>query len=202
MAQNLLNESNVIAPINGTVQTLNLREGDTVSAGGLMSSVPIYLIDFSALHITAQVDEVDIARVHSGQEAIVSFDAMPEQEYQGEVTAISRIPAANPQTSGLVVYEVEIKLDNPPEFIRPGLSATVDIITDRRTEALLLLSRAIQEDDAGKTVVEIPVKNGSEFRAVETGISDGVNTEITGGLNEGDVVIITRASESLGIFGQ
>ncbi len=99
--------------------------------------------------------------------------------------AISTTPVANPQSSGVVVYEVKIGFASPPPpEVRLGMSATVDIITSERKDALLAPSRAIKEDEQGNTQVDILVNKKTQTRQVKTGLSDGINTEILNGLDE------------------
>jgi RND family efflux transporter MFP subunit len=203
VAQKQLDEATIIAPIGGTALTVNAKEGDVILSYNLNPITPIYLVNLSTIQVKAQIDEIDIAGVKPGQKAIINLDSAPDVEYEGAVKSISIAPVANPQNSGVVVYEVKIGfISPPPPEVKLGMSATVDIVTSERKGILMVPSRAIKEDDQGKTVVDVMVNKKAESRQVQTGMSDGINTEIINGLNAGETVIIKRTTESLGLFGQ
>jgi multidrug efflux pump subunit AcrA (membrane-fusion protein) len=113
------------------------------------------------------------------------------------------VPVANPQNSGVVVYEVKIGFASPsPPEVKPGMSATVDIIIAEYQGVVLIPSRAIKEDNQGNSMVDVMVNQKIETRKVKPGISDGVNTQITSGINDGDTVVIVRNTKSSSLFGQ
>jgi HlyD family secretion protein len=198
-----LNDATIIAPIDGIAVTVNVKEGDTVPSSSINPTTPIYLIDISSMQVSAQIDEIDIPGVKLGQDVIISLDSAPDMQYAGKVKSISMAPVANPQNSGVVVYEVKAGFVNPPPpEVKLGMSATVDIITNEHKDVLLIPSRAIKEDNQGNPVVDVKVNQKIETRPVKVGISDGLNTEITSGLNAGETVIITRTTGNLGLFGQ
>jgi macrolide-specific efflux system membrane fusion protein len=203
VAEKNLQDATVIAPVAGTAVRVDVKEGDILPASSISPSTPIYLIDLNSIQVAAQIDEIDIAGVKLGQKVIISLDSAPGIQYQGSVKSISMVPVANPQNSGVVVYEVKIGFANPPPpEVKPGMSATVDIVTVEHQGVLLISNRAIKEDNQGNSVVEVMVNQKIETRPVKIGISDGVNTEITSGLNQGDTVVITRATQSTSLFGQ
>ena len=111
----------------------------------------------------------------------------------------------NVQNAGVVVYEVRIDFTTPPPpSVKLGMSATVDIVTTQRQNVLLIPSRVIKIDDQNNsTVVRSWSTTRGETRIIKLGLTDGVNTEVPGGLTENDILVITRAAtESLGMFGQ
>ncbi len=157
----------------------------------ILPTTPIYIIDPATLQVTAQIDEIDIASVKLGQKVIITLDSAPNVEYEGKVNSIAMAPVANPQNSGVVVYEVKVGFVNPPPpEVKLGMSANVDIVSTERTGVLLVPNRAIKEDSQGNPAVDVMVNKKVETRPVQVGISDGINTEITSGLNAGDTVII------------
>jgi len=104
-----------------------------------------------------------------------------------------------------VLYNVKIKFDVPSDSgIKVGMSASADIITDKRSNALLVPSRAITEDDQGNPIVRVIADEQTQERQVVTGISDDLETEIISGLTEGEKVLVEiRAKaeeEGLGFF--
>jgi HlyD family secretion protein len=166
-------------------------------------TAPIYIIDTNSMQVTAQIDEIDIPAIRLGQKADIKLDSAPNTEYEGSVKSISMAPITNPQNSGVIVYEVKVVFNTPPPpDVKLGMSTTVDIITDERKGVLIVPDRAIHEDDQGNPVVNIMKNEKIETRQVKVGISDGIYTEITEGINAGDIVIITRSNTSFGMFGQ
>jgi RND family efflux transporter MFP subunit len=199
LAQKQLNDATITSNLNGLAVTVDVKEGDTVS--GL--NVPIYLVDPTTLRVSAQIDEIDVASVKIGQKVNIKLDSAPDTQYVGKVISISLAPVANPQNSGVVVYEVKVGFVNPPPAeVKLGMSATVDIISTEKQGVLLVPSRAVTTDNQGKTVINVLVNKTTETRQVQAGISDGINTEIISGLNAGDTVIVTRAASATGMFGQ
>ncbi len=173
----------ITAPFAGTISSVDVDEGDTV----LATQIIMQLIDLTSLELNAEVDEIDVAKVKSGQRAILEVDALPTLQLEGEVVSIALLPEVE---SGVVLYKVKIGFDVPPDTgLRVGMSATADIIIDERSNVLLVPSRAITRDSQGNSVVKVMLGEQIEERAVVTGISDGFETEIIDGLNEGEVVM-------------
>ncbi len=204
VAQKQLNDATITSPINGLVVNVDIQEGDIVSPSAVMNAAaPLYIIDTDSMKVTAQIDEIDIPGVKLGQPVIIKLDSAPDVQYAGTVESISMAPVANPQNTGVIVYEVKVDFNSPPPLeVKQGMSATVDIILDEKKDVLIVPSRAIKLDAQGNPVINIMANDTIETRQVQVGITDGINTEITGGVNAGETVIITRTGETLNIFGQ
>jgi HlyD family secretion protein len=182
-AQKDLSEATITAPLDGMVVTVDADEGDSVSAAMTI----VHLIDLTSMELSAEVDEIDVADVKSGQRAVIEVDALPALQLEGKVISISLLPETQ---AGIVVYKVKIGLDVPPDSeLKVGMSATVDIIIDERTNVLLVPNRAIRRDSQGNQVVKVKVDEEVEERKVTTGISDGLRAEIVSGLEEGEIVV-------------
>ena len=195
VAQTQLDDATITSPIDGVAATVNVKEGDSVLPAAYLTSVPIYIIDPNTMQVTAQIDEVDIANVKVGQKVNITLDSAPDVIYEGKVISIAMAPDANPSNSGVVVYDVKVGFVNPPPpEVKVGMSATSDIISTEKTGVMQVPSRAITEDTQGNSIVSVMVNNKVESRKVQVGISDGINTEITSGLNVGDTVIINSSS--------
>jgi len=124
-AQAALERCELHAPFGGTIGAVNVREEELVAPGDSL----VTLGDLSTLRVeTTDLDEIDVARVAVGQEVVTTFDALPEQVFTGRVTRLS--PMAKPGTGG-VNYTVVIELDELDPAIRWGMTAFVDIETDR-----------------------------------------------------------------------
>ena len=182
-AQKQLDEATITAPFDGLVASVYVEEEDIISA-----AMPIlHLIDLTSIELDAEVDEIDIPDVKLGQRAIIEVDALPALQLEGKVISIALLPST---LAGLVVYEVKISLDVPPDSEpKVGMSATADIIIHQRSNVLLVPERAVTQDSQGNPMVWVMVNEQIEERSVGVGISDGYQTEIVSGLQEGDVVV-------------
>ncbi len=199
-AQKQLSEATITAPFDGVIAMVGVNEKDTVSSAITI----VYLIDPGSMELKVQVDEIDVTEVKPGQRVIIELDALPTLLLEGEVSSISLLPAME---AGVIVYDVKIDFDVPEGVeLRTGMSATADVVIAERENILLVPDRAIKQNSDGDTVVEVSMVGGeNEERAVVIGISDGFQTEIISGLNEGEVVVerrTTSQSSGLGLFGQ
>ncbi len=189
-AQKQLDWATITAPFDGTITSVNVDEGDTV----LATEIIVHLIDLTSMELIAEVDEIDIPGVEVGQRVIIEVDALPDLLVEGEVTFISSLAE---EEAGVVLYEVKIDFAVPEgSGFRVGMSATVDIVIDERSGVLLVPDRAIKQDSEGNPMVKVMVNEEIEERPVVTGISDGYQTEIVDGLQEGDVVVVERRARS------
>ncbi len=146
------------------------------------------------MQLDVQVGEIDVVDVFVGQKVLVDVDAQPNLTIDGAVGSIGLVPA--PQ-SGVVVYTARITLSAPSGVgLRPGMSASADIIVDERKNALLVPDRAIGKNAKGDSIVMLRIDGKNEEQVVTAGITDGVQTEIVGGLKEGDTVVVERASST------
>jgi len=187
IANDDLKKAVMVAPFDGVVALVDIKEGDSLSAMDYATRTIVELVDPAKMELSAEVDEIDIPNVKLGQRAIISVDALPDVQLEGEVTSVS--PLAT-EESGLILYKIKASFEVPEDSgLKAGMSATADIIITGGTDLLLVPSRAVGEDSQGNTVVKVVVDNQIEERVVVTGMSDGYQTEIVSGLNEGDVVM-------------
>ena len=185
-AQKQLDEATLTAPFDGVVASVYADEGDVIPPPTMASKVIIHLIDLTTMELNVEVDEIDIPGVEVGQRVIIEVDALPDLPLEGKVTYIS--PLAK-EEAGVVLYEVTIDFDVPQgSGLRVGMSATADIVINERSNVLLVPDRAIKQDSEGNSVVEVMVGKEVQERPVVIGISDGFDTEIVDGLNEGEMV--------------
>ncbi len=202
-AQKQLDETVITAPFGGVVVTVGADDGD-ILPGPTMSLQPVIkLIDLSSLELEVDIDEIDIASIKPGQRAIIEVDALPDLELEGQVAEIYPVPTVE---GGVVFYQVTVNLSGlPVSGLRVGMSATADIIIRGRTDVLLIPERAIQLDSEGNPIVKVVVNEEFEERPVVLGITDGFDTEVLSGLEEGEVVVVEIRSKSGGtggLFGQ
>jgi len=186
-----LAEATIAAPFDGIVAGININEGQRVSS--MTSANPaISLIDPSEIELNGVIDEMDISKAKLGQEVNIALDALPGREVKGKISFIS--PVGTVQT-GVVFYKTTIALLNPGKELKDGMSATAEIAIERRENVLLITNRAIR-GSLQNYWVEIVAGEQTEKRQITLGLSDGLNTEVLSGLEEGAKVVLPSASQS------
>ena len=189
-AEKQLKEAVISAPFAGVVAEVYADEGDVIPPPTLTTQAIIYLVDLSTMDLDLDVDEIDIPGVKTGQKVVITVDALPDVEFEGEVLTISSVAK---EEAGVVIYEVKIGFDVPEVTeLRVGMSADVDIVMEEASNVLILPDRAITKDSEGNPVVMVKVGDQTEERKVVTGLSDGFYTEIVAGLSEGESVVLPK----------
>ena len=143
-AEDRLSKTVIRAPIPGKVTRLNVEEGETVIVGTMNNpgSLVLTISDLGVVEAVVQVDETDVPLLSLGDSASVEIDAFPDREFVGFVTEIGNSairPPSSTQATGsqaAVDFEVVITLRDPPALLRPDLSATAEVVTDTRDDAL------------------------------------------------------------------
>ena len=189
LARQQLDDADIVAPSDGELATWELHVGDVIAAGQSLGVV----IDSSAYYIDLQIDEMSVADLAEGQDARIALDTFSDTELAGHISQIALIGTNN---QGLITYGVTVALDPTDLMVRPLMTASVDIITDRKEGVLTVSNRALRRDATGKYVET--VKNGATSKTyVETGVSNSDITEITSGLEAGDEVVVSSTGSSL-----
>lgn len=182
-ARAALAETELKAPFDGIVTEVNAQAGTLL--GGYNPVVG--LADLTRLEILADIDEIDVAHVREGQGVDLRFDAFPGETVTGTLTRL--YPTAN-NDRGATVYRAIILLDPTELKLRPGMGATANIATLEKKNVLTVPARAIKNAGAQKIVVVRDSDGTARNVVVETGVSDGNQTEIVSGVNEGTIVVI------------
>lgn len=191
-------ENVIKAPVNGTVLARNVNVGDPVvpltsfQAGTELMA----LADMTDLMFKGTVDEIDVGKLSHGMIVELKVGALPKDTVTGTLTKIS--PKAH-KDEGSTVFDVEIDLtDVGNANLRAGYSANADIIITRKEDILLIPERLITFAN-DSLYVEIQDTAGLVTQiAVETGLSDGINIEVTEGLSEGDLLVERPPKEITG----
>ncbi|MFA5172888.1 MAG: efflux RND transporter periplasmic adaptor subunit [Candidatus Paceibacterota bacterium] len=176
----------IISPINAVVTKRNIEAGEFVGAGTVAFSV----ISSNRFEVESNVPEVDIAKIKAGNVAKVTLDAYGPDEVFG-----ARVVKINPGETvieGVSTYKITLSFDEYNEKIKPGMTANIDIETDKKEGVIRLPQRAITRDE-GKSMIRIyPEEDGKtpEEKEIKTGLrgSDGM-VEIISGVTEGEKVI-------------
>ena len=189
-ASDRLSKTSYVAPFDGVITNLPVREGENVVIGiqNAPGSTLMTIADLSVITAEVKVDETDIVNVKLGQPAEVTIDAIPNKVFAGKVTEIGNnaiIRSTGISTQQTTVgsqeakdFKVVVTLDNPPENLRPGLSTTAKVTTATKTGILAIPIQAltIRSEDELKTASE--KDKGSVQAAPKTG--DKKKEEIQG----------------------
>lgn len=174
----------VYAPFGGVVAEVDVKVGDSASAGTAVATL-------ITKQRTAEValNEVDVAKVKVGQKVTLTFDAIEGLSISGEVAEVATIGTV---TQGVVNYNVKIVFDTQDERVKPGMSVSAAIITDMKQDVLLVPNAAVKSN--GTQYVEVLTGTTPQSQPVETGLSNDTMTEITSGIKEGDKVVTQTIS--------
>lgn len=214
-AQDNLSRTTIYAPMSGTISSLDAELGERVVGTKQMAGTEIMRVaNLEDMEVEVDINENDIVKVAVGDSAIVEVDAYMDKEFKGVVTEISN--SANQTTTADQVTNFKVKIaileDSYAEItkgkpegyspFRPGMTATVDIITSKRKEVIgVPISAIVIKNDTSSTksvrvksekqFETVFLKNGGEakLQVVKTGVQDDTNIEILSGLKVGDTVI-------------
>ncbi len=190
-----LEKAVIVAPFDGVVADITITEGKEISTATLATPA-VSLVDTSEIEMRGFIDEIDIAMVQLGQEANIILDALPDEEVKGSVVFISPVGTI---LAGVVSYDTTITLKNPVAELRDGMSATAEVIIERHEDVLSIPNRYIRGTTENPMVVVL-VDEQEEEREITLGLSDGINTEVLSGLQEGEKVILPTSGERQGGF--
>ncbi|MCC6297672.1 MAG: efflux RND transporter periplasmic adaptor subunit [Anaerolineales bacterium] len=193
-AQATINLARLTAPFAATVTESIPLPGDQVSAG----ASAFRLDDLSSLLVDVEVSEVDINSIAVGQSATLSFDAILERKYHGEVVQVAQ---AGTEAGGVVNFKVTVELTDADQLVKPGMTAAVNITVKDLADVVLVPNRAVRLID-GQRVIYLLVNGQPVKTEVSLGASSDTMSEITGGdVSEGDLIILNPPSENGGPFG-
>ena len=199
-AQTNLGYATITSPIDGTVISKSVEEGQTVAASFNTPELFTIAKNLTNMQVVANVDEADIGNVKEGDRVTFTVDAYPDDTFEGTVKQV-RLEATT--TNNVVTYEVVISAPNADLKLKPGLTANVTIYTQERSGVLAVANKALRftptKETVGKDMKIVDCKgknkvwtlNGNTLTAhpVIIGQSDGINTEITKGLKQGDKIV-------------
>ncbi len=227
-AQDNLGRTTIYAPADGTISMLNVELGERVLGTQQMTGTEILRVaNLNNMEVEVDVNENDIVKINVGDSANVQVDAYLKKEFKGIVTSISNSASAAISADQVTNFKVKVRilkesymdlLEGKPitySPFRPGMTATVDVITTRKEKVIGVPISAIvmkadttaankykvkdeKPDDkkvAAKTdkkfeCVFVKEGNKAKIRIVKTGIQDNTNIEVISGIKKGDVIII------------
>lgn len=199
-AQTNLGYATITSPIDGTVISKSVEEGQTVAASFNTPELFTIAKDLTNMQVVANVDEADIGGVKEGDRVTFTVDAYPDDTFEGTVKQV-RLEATT--TNNVVTYEVVISAPNADLKLKPGLTANVTIYTQERSGVLAVANKALRftptKETVGKDMKIVDCKGKNKVwtlndktltaHPVTIGQTDGINTEITKGLKQGDKIV-------------
>lgn len=181
-----LSDTVIYSPIDGLVIGKPIPAGQTVSPGISNPMVLLTVADMSTMQIQVQVDETDIGKIRLGQPVRFTVDAYPGKTFDGSVTTISQKAVIQ---QNVVYYTVYVTVDSPQGLLFPTMTARVTIAVGESKNTLLLPLPALKENKGQKYVLRL-LDGKEQTVPVTVGLSDDEKVEISGGLREGDQVIL------------
>ncbi|MCL7962167.1 MAG: efflux RND transporter periplasmic adaptor subunit [marine benthic group bacterium] len=219
-ARDNLAKTVIRAPMSGRVTRLNVEKGETAIVGTMNNpgSLLITVADLSVMEAVIEVDETDVPDITIGDSVSVTVDAFPDREFVGRVTKIgnSSIRPRSQQVSSsdqAIDFEIRVTLEDAEVELRPDLSASADVITDVRPDAMAIPIIALTLMDPGefeKMPNELEGESASaesedpdepiegvfvvadglaRFRPVEVGVAGDAYFEVLSGLEEGETIV-------------
>lgn len=198
----------ITAPMDGTVISVPVSEGQTVNANQTTPTI-VTIADLSKMKIKPEISEGDITKVKAGQE--VSFTILSDSQtlYHSVIdsvdpanttttdsssTSSSTSSSNSNSTTSAIYYYANVLIDNPDRTLRIGMTTENNIKIANAKDVLLVSNMAIQKRDGKSFVNVLNDKNQSEPREVETGVQNDFHTEIKSGVNEGEKVIVSQVA--------
>lgn len=199
-AQTNLGYATITSPIDGIVLSKSVEEGQTVAASFNTPELFTIAQDLTDMRVIANIDEADIGGVKDGQRVTFTVDAFPDDSFEGQVTQVRQQATTE---SNVVTYEVVISARNDDLKLKPGLTANVTIFTLEKNDVQAVPSRALRftpneallsegqtiEDCEGDHKLWTLEGNVFKAHAVTIGTTNGMLTEITGGISAGTKVL-------------
>ena len=181
-AQQLLKNSNIVAPRAGMVYSLPVRQGAFVNAGDLL----VQVADLHKVRVRAFVDEPEIGKLQKGQLVEVTWDAVPGRVWQGTVDAL---PTTVVQHGTRMVGEVTCVVENGDLTLLPNTNISVAVVIARQQDALTVPREAVHQDASGQFVFQ--VTNGElQRRDVKTSVANLTRIQVTSGLTDNAVLAL------------
>ena len=209
-AQNDLDHTTILSPMNGRAVQLNAHEGEVVIPGTMNNpgSVIAVIADLSEILVEADVGETEITGIRLNEPAKVHVDAIPDKEYDGHVAEIGSSAALKQGAgAGMRYFKVKVQIDNTDDRLRPGMTAQVSIITTTSGSALSVPIQSVvervppslaksksgtedEDENAPKSKYVFVVKDGKvKMTEVKTGVSDTTHVAIVSGLSAKDQAV-------------
>ncbi|MDE2463656.1 MAG: efflux RND transporter periplasmic adaptor subunit, partial [Alphaproteobacteria bacterium] len=196
-AQVNLGYTNIVSPVDGIVVSRNVTIGQTVAASFQTPTLFLIATDLNHMEVDTNVSEGDIGDIRKGDRAEFTVEAFPNHTFRGTVAQVRQAPQT---VQNVVTYDVVVNVDNQKMLLKPGMTATVRIITAERDNVLRVPNQALrytpagmpQENESARTPTKLWVLSNGKPRpiSVKIGLDNDVYTEVVSGdIRPGDRVI-------------
>jgi HlyD family secretion protein len=183
-----LGYTTIVAPIDGIVISRNVDQGQTVAASMNAPTLFVIAADLTKMQVLANIDEADVGQLATGSDVSFTVDAYPSDVFKGKVAQVRLAPTT---VQNVVTYTAVIDVANEELKLKPGMTANVTVVTDRRENVVAVPNSALRfRPEAGgpRSVWKVEGEELVQAR-VRLGLTDGVNTEVVSGeVREGDRV--------------
>ena len=198
VAQRALADTTLVAPVAGTIGSVNITAGEISTSGATTSggSAAITVIPDGLFTVSADFAETDAAQVTEGDLAAVTFPAISGALTTGVVLAVDPM-ATTSASSSLVVFSVKVSMDSVPAGVQPGMSASISITTDEVSDVLAVPQSAIATIGEVSAVEVLQPDNTSLTAEVTLGLKGDSLTEITSGVTAGQILVIPTGGTSV-----
>ncbi|MES2190963.1 MAG: efflux RND transporter periplasmic adaptor subunit [Pseudomonadota bacterium] len=207
--------TNIVSPVNGTVVTRNVTQGQTVAASFQTPMLFLIATDLTRMQVDANVSESDIGRIREGNAATFTVESFPEHSFSGVVTQVRQAPQT---VQNVITYDVVINVSNVDLLLKPGMTASTRIVTERRDNVLRVPDQALRytpasssaQESGGKSTSAGGIARRSQGREAQvwvlrdgepqrlplkTGLEDENFIEVLqGNIRAGDMVIVSERS--------
>lgn len=197
-----LGYTDIVSPVDGTVVSRNVTQGQTVAASFQTPTLFLIATDLTRMQVDANVSESDIGRVGVGNPAVFTVSSFPERQFRGEVQQVRQAPQT---VQNVVTYDVVVGVPNPDLSLKPGMTASIRIVARRVDNVLRVPDQALRYRPSGaerssRTAQVWMLVDGKPRRVpVTVGLDDDNFAEISrGSLREGDAVIVGESSTDAG----
>ncbi len=184
----------VTAPVSGLVSNLSVGSGSGVMANSALAPAsPVLIIGgLGPTEIMISVGESDINKIRAGQEAEIKLDAVNGKVYKG---VVKRFDENGNLVQGVVKFNTYLEITDADDKIKPGMTADIDIITNKLTDVLSVQNAAVKPYQKGRAVRKLGAKGEIEFIPVKIGVRGKEFTQVLEGLSEGQEVIESLTNE-------
>lgn len=188
-AQLNLDNATLKAPFGGVITNIKIVPG-SASAGPVMT-----LVDRDPLHVELRLSENDVVQAALDQNVKLSIDSINNWGANGKVTFISPVSSIS---NGVVTYQVRVDFADVDPRVKVGMTSNVDIVVAQKDNVLVVPNSALLPSGSGRVVQVLDAQGKVQDIPVETGISDGAQTEIISGVQEGQQIIALPGSDRIG----
>ncbi len=190
-----LRKTRIHAPIDGTLLTLYVQEGQVVSAAASVNSGTSLMLvaNLDRLLVDSHVNQVDVARIQRGKSVYLANDAIPGERMPARIAFIAPVASTKNNVKG---FAIEVAIERVHPMIRPGMTVSIHVPLGTASDAVTVPVGAVFDDEeAGSVVWVVNEARRAEKRRVDVGLSDLFFAEIKDGLQPGETILLVRPSD-------